>query len=158
MKEISDDQSDSRKVSPGTLFYATKGTQADGHQFIDIAVDKGATAIVCEVFPKEIREGNNPDIRVGDTKEALDQERQYGNSSRQLKVVGITGQMVKLPALPPFVSVIYRLGYKCGLLSTIENKIGEEVIPSTHTTPDAISLNALLAEMVTRGCEFAYGG
>ncbi|MEZ5059107.1 MAG: UDP-N-acetylmuramoyl-L-alanyl-D-glutamate--2,6-diaminopimelate ligase [Saprospiraceae bacterium] len=156
-KEISDISSIHEKVSPGTLFYATKGTQADGHQFIDIAVDKGATAIVCEVFPKEIREGITY-IRVGDTKEALGSGASefFGNPSRQLKVVGITGTNGKTTCVTLLYQLFTGLGYKCGLLSTIENKIGEEVIPSTHTTPDAISLNALLAEMVTRGCEFAF--
>jgi UDP-N-acetylmuramoyl-L-alanyl-D-glutamate--2,6-diaminopimelate ligase len=156
-KEILDIQFDSRKAGPESLFVAIKGTQTDGHKFIDKAVEKGVKAIVCETLPSQVLKEVTY-IVVEDSAEFLGQAASvlYGNPSAQLKLVGVTGTNGKTTSVTLLYDLFSGLGYKCGLLSTIENKIGNEVIPSTHTTPDAVSINALLAEMVSAGCEFAF--
>ena len=148
---------DSRTVEPGTLFFAVKGTQVDGHDYIDKAVEKGASAIVCEKLPKTLKEGVTY-IRVDNSAYVLGVgvANFYGNPSRKLKLVGVTGTNGKTT----IATLLYRLftdaGYACGLLSTIENIIDHEVIPSTHTTPDPVELNELLKKMVDHECEFAF--
>ena len=148
---------DSRTVEPGTMFFAVKGTQTDGHAYIDTALDKGASAIVCEKMPKTLREGVTY-IRVDDSAYVLGvgASNFYGNPSKALKLVGVTGTNGKTT----IATLLYRLftdaGYACGLLSTIENIIDHEVIPATHTTPDPVELNALLRKMVDRECEYAF--
>ena len=148
---------DSREVAPGTLFFAVKGTQADGHAYIENALDKGASAIVCEKMPKTLRDGVTY-IKVDNSGYVLGVAAAnfYGNPSRQLKLTGVTGTNGKTT----IATLLYRLftdaGYACGLLSTIENIVDHEVIPSTHTTPDPVELNALLRKMVEHGCEYAF--
>ena len=148
---------DSRTVEPGTMFFAVKGTQTDGHDYIDKALEKGASAIVCEKLPQTLKEGVTY-IRVDDSAYVLGvgASNFYGNPSRALKLVGVTGTNGKTT----IATLLYRLftdaGYACGLLSTIENIVDHEVIPSTHTTPDPVELNALLKKMVNRECEYAF--
>ena len=148
---------DSRTVEPGTMFFAVKGTQTDGHAYIDTALEKGASAIVCEKLPKTLKEGVTY-IRVDDSAYVLGVgvSNFYGNPSRSLKLVGVTGTNGKTT----IATLLYRLftdaGYACGLLSTIENIVDHEVIPSTHTTPDPVELNALLRKMVEHECEYAF--
>ena len=148
---------DSREVEPGTMFFAVKGTQTDGHAYIETALEKGAIAIVCEKLPKTLKEGVTY-IRVDDSAYVLGMgvSNFYGNPSRSLKLVGVTGTNGKTT----IATLLYRLftdaGYACGLLSTIENIVDHEVIPSTHTTPDPVELNALLRKMVEHECEYAF--
>ena len=155
--DITDVSFDSRKVIEGTLFFAVKGTQSDGHDYIDMAVEKGAKAIVCERLPNILNE-NVTYIRVANSAYVLGMSASnfYGNPSKSLKLTGVTGTNGKTT----IATLLYRLfteaGYACGLLSTIENIIDREVIPATHTTPDPIELNALLRKMVERGCEYAF--
>jgi UDP-N-acetylmuramoyl-L-alanyl-D-glutamate--2,6-diaminopimelate ligase len=148
---------DSREVVPGTLFFAIRGTQSDGHQYIDKAVEQGATAIVCEQLPKTLKEDVSY-IRVDNSAYVLGigAANFYGNPSHELKLTGVTGTNGKTT----IATLLYRLftdaGYACGLLSTIENIVDHEVIPATHTTPDPIALNALLRKMVDHHCEYAF--
>ena len=148
---------DSRKVAQGTMFFAVRGTQVDGHDYIGKAVESGATAVVCETLPKEIGE-NITYIQVENSAYALGVAASnfFGNPSEELRLVGVTGTNGKTT----IATLLYRLftdaGYPSGLLSTIENIIGREVIPSTHTTPDPIELNGLLHKMVEQGCEYAF--
>ncbi len=148
---------DSRDVAPATLFFAVKGTQTDGHAYIENALDKGASAIVCEQMPQNLRDGVTY-IRVDNSSYVLGVAAAnfYGNPSKSLKLTGVTGTNGKTT----IATLLYRLftdaGYACGLLSTIENIVDREVIPSTHTTPDPIELNALLRKMVDHGCEYAF--
>ena len=148
---------DSRQVNPGTLFFAVKGTQSDGHDYIEKAVEQGASAVVCEKMPDTMKEGVTY-IRVDNSAYVLGvgASNFYGNPSRSLKLTGVTGTNGKTT----IATLLYRLftdaGYACGLLSTIENIIDHEVVPSTHTTPDPVELNALLRRMVDCGCEYAF--
>ena len=148
---------DSRQVEPGTLFFAVRGTQTDGHDYIDKAVEQGASAVICETMPSTLKEGVTY-IRVDDSAYVLGvgAANFYGNPSRKLKLTGVTGTNGKTT----IATLLYRLftdaGYACGLLSTIENIIDHEVVPATHTTPDPVELNALLHRMVEKGCEYAF--
>ena len=148
---------DSRQVEPGTLFFAVRGTQTDGHAYIDKAVEQGASAIVCEKMPATLKDGVTY-IRVDNSAYVLGvgASNFYGNPSRSLKLTGVTGTNGKTT----IATLLYRLftdaGYACGLLSTIENIVDQKVIPSTHTTPDPVELNALLRKMVDCGCEYAF--
>ncbi len=148
---------DSRQVEPGWLFFAVKGTQVDGHDYIDKAVEKGAIAVVCEKLPKTLSD-NVTYIEVDNSAYVLGMSASnfFGNPSRKLKLVGVTGTNGKTT----IATLLYRLftdaGYSCGLLSTIENIVSREVVPSTHTTPDPLELNALLHKMVECGCEYAF--
>ena len=148
---------DSREVVPGTMFFAVKGTQTDGHEYIDKALEQGASAIVCERLPKQLKEGVTF-IRVDNSGYVLGvgTANFYGNPSRSLKLVGVTGTNGKTT----IATLLYRLftdaGYACGLLSTIENIVDRQVIPATHTTPDPVELNNLLRQMKDHGCEFVF--
>ena len=148
---------DSRTVSQGSLFVATKGVSVDGHHFIDKALEKGAIAIVCEISPSKFQDGITY-VEVKDSSEALGiiASNFYGNPSTHLKLVGVTGTNVKTTTVTLLHQLFRKLGYNTGLLSTVENKINEEIIPSTHTTPDAVALNQLLAKMVASGCTHCY--
>jgi len=141
---------DSRKVAPFTAFVATRGTQVDGHDFIDKAIEAGASAIVCEEMPADRKEGVTY-VRVQDAAEALGvlAANFHDHPSRKLKLVGITGTNGKTSTATLLFRLFRSLGYKCGLISTVETRIGQRTIPSTHTTPDAVRLNELLAEMVS---------
>lgn len=148
---------DSRKVSKFSLFIAVRGTQVDGHDFIDTAIEKGAVAIVCEKLPTQLVE-NITYVLVQDAAVALGQiaANFYDHPSKKLKLVGVTGTNGKTTVASLSYELFTKMGFSCGLLSTIQNKIRGEVMPATHTTPDAISLNALLHEMVKKGCTHAF--
>jgi UDP-N-acetylmuramoyl-L-alanyl-D-glutamate--2,6-diaminopimelate ligase len=155
--EINSIHFDSRKVVPGSLFVAVRGTQTDGHQYITKAVELGATGIVCEEMPAELR----PEViyvQVADSARALGflASNFYDNPSAKLKLVGVTGTNGKTTTVTLLHQLFRKLGYNTGMISTVQNQINETVIPSTHTTPDAIALNALLAEMVKAGCTHAF--
>lgn len=148
---------DSRRVAEGHLFVAMKGTQVDGHTFIDKAVVQGAAAILCEDMPAEVAEGVTY-VQVSSTEDAVGKVATlfYGDPSRKLKLVGVTGTNGKTTIATLLYNMFRKLGYKCGLLSTVCNYIEEEKIPADHTTPDPIELNALLSRMVDAGCEYAF--
>ncbi|MCF8296383.1 MAG: UDP-N-acetylmuramoyl-L-alanyl-D-glutamate--2,6-diaminopimelate ligase [Saprospiraceae bacterium] len=148
---------DSRHVGINDLFIAVKGTQVDGHVFIDKAINSGAIAIVCQEIPKDLAE-NITYIRVSDSAYALGiiASNYYDNPSSELKLVGVTGTNGKTTIVTLLYKLFRSLGYSVGLLSTVENKIDNEIIESTHTTPDPIQLNRLLSEMADRGCNFCF--
>ena len=148
---------DSRLVQEGGMFIAIKGTQADGHAYIPAAEEKGATAIVCEEMPEK----QNPAVAyvvVPDAQAVAGKLATtfYGNPSQSLKLVGVTGTNGKTTIATLLYDLFREMGHKCGLLSTVCNYIDGKAYPSTHTTPDAISLNRLLAQMVEAGCEYAF--
>ena len=155
--EIKNLQTDSRLVTPGTCFIAIKGTLSDGHSFIEDAIAKGAVAVVVERLP-EIIHNHITYVEVAETDVAvgLMSHNFYGEPSRQLKVVGVTGTNGKTTIATLLWKLFTSLGYKCGLISTVQNQIGTEIIPSTHTTPDAIQLNALLKRMAEEQCTYVF--
>ncbi len=148
---------DSRKVDLGSLFIAVKGTQVDGHQFIDIAIEKGAKAILCEILPENIIEeivyiqAESSSKAMGEIASAF-----YNYPSSQLKLVGVTGTNGKTTTVTLLYNLVRKLGYKAGLLSTVRNYIDDKIIEATHTTPDAVSMNALMKQMLDEGCEFCF--
>jgi len=148
---------DSRKVKAEVAFVAVSGTQVDGHKYIDQAVEQGATAIVCQHMPDVTQEGVTY-VEVSDSAEALGvmASNFYGNPSHHMKVVGITGTNGKTTVVTLLQQLFIKLGYNTGLLSTVNNKINNKVIPSTHTTPDAVQLNELMAQMVKEGCTHCF--
>ena len=155
--EIGDIQIDSRKVKPGSVFIAVRGTGTDGHQFIDKAIENGAIAIVAEELPKEQKDGIEY-IEVANSAAAAGfmAHNFFGHPSEKLKVVGVTGTNGKTTIATLLYKLFTSLGYKCGLLSTVANWLGEKVMPATHTTPDPISLNQLLKQMRDEGCTHVF--
>ena len=155
--EISSVVFDSRRVEPGCVFVAVSGTQVDGHRFMASAVEQGATAVVCEQLPEEKAAGVTY-VRVNNSAEALGimAANFYNNPSAKLRLVAVTGTNGKTTVVTLLHQLFLRLGYHTGLLSTVNNKINDQVIPATHTTPDAVQLNALLAQMVGQGCTHAF--
>ncbi len=156
-QSISNIYLDSRLVKQAGLFVAIRGVQADGHRFIEKAIEKGAVAIVCEKLPNAIKEGICY-LKVPNSGKAIGQiaHNFYKKPSQKIKIVGVTGTNGKTTSVTLLYRLFTDLGYKVGLLSTVENRIGKRVIPATHTTPDAIQLNQLLAKMVEEGCDFAF--
>jgi UDP-N-acetylmuramoyl-L-alanyl-D-glutamate--2,6-diaminopimelate ligase len=148
---------DSRKVQPGFLFVAVKGTLSDGHEFIDKAIELGAHVVVCEKLPDTINEKVTY-ASVKDSAYALGviTSNFYGNPSGKLKLVGVTGTNGKTTTVTLLYQLFSRMGFKAGMISTVENRIIDQVIPSTHTTPDPVQLNELLAKMVAAGCTHAF--
>ena len=148
---------DSRQVKKDSLFIATIGVTVDGHNYIDKAIEMGAAAIVCEKLPVTINE-NITYIKVLNSSESLGYIacNFYDNPSEKLKLIGITGTNGKTTTVTLLFNLFRGLGYNVGLLSTVENKINNTVIPSTHTTPDALALNELLNMMVEQGCQYAF--
>ena len=148
---------DSRAVEQGYLFAAIKGTQVDGHTFIAKAIEKGAKAILCEDMPETTVDGVTY-LQVASTDDALGKVVTlfYGDPSSKLKLVGVTGTNGKTTIATLLYNMFRKLGYKCGLLSTVCNYIEDEAVPASHTTPDAIELNRLLARMVDAGCQYAF--
>ncbi|MBO9593399.1 MAG: UDP-N-acetylmuramoyl-L-alanyl-D-glutamate--2,6-diaminopimelate ligase [Niabella sp.] len=147
---------DSRNVKPGAVFVAVKGG-ADGHQFIDNAIQNGAVAVVCETLP----ESRNEDVvyvQVADTAAAagIMAHHFYGQPSTRLKLVGVTGTNGKTTIATLLYQLFSSMGFTCGLISTVQNRIGEATLEATHTTPDAVSLNGLLAQMAEEGCSYAF--
>ena len=148
---------DSRKVVPGCLFVAVKGTQSDGHDYIEQAVRDGAVAVICEELPGHVV-GEVDFLMVADSSKALGlvASQFYGEPSSKLKLVGVTGTNGKTTIATLLYKLFRDLGYKCGLLSTVENQINGQVVTATHTTPDPVQLNALLEEMVQQGCDYCF--
>lgn len=148
---------DSRKVKKGALFVAVLGTASDGHAFIQTAITNGAAAVVCEELPAE-QVPNVTYVKVKDSSYSLGiiACNFFDNPSTNLKLVGVTGTNGKTTTVTLLFNLFKSLGYSCGLLSTVQNKINNTVIPSTHTTPDALSLNELLAMMVEQDCEYVF--
>lgn len=155
--EVSELTFDSRKASADTIFFAIRGAANDGHDFINKAIEQGCTTIVLEYGFEDLPEAVNF-IQVDNSAEALGivASNFYGNPSEQLKLVGITGTNGKTTTATLSFDLFKRLGYEAGLISTVVNKIGDREIPSTHTTPNPIELNRLLAEMVDEGCEYCF--
>lgn len=148
---------DSRNVMARSAFVAIAGTQVDGHEFIATALKKGATVIICEKLPEEITEGITY-VQVVNSAKALGiiASNFFDNPSEKIKVVGVTGTNGKTTTVTLLHQLFVAMGYSTGLLSTVENKINEEVIPATHTTPDAVSVQALLRKMVDEGCTHCF--
>lgn len=149
---------DSRQIAAGHLFVAMKGTQVDGHKFIAKAIELGAVAVLCEVIPDDIVKDGVTFVRVSNTEDAVGQAATnlYGDPSSKLKLVGVTGTNGKTTIATLLYKMFRQMGHKCGLLSTVCNYIEDEAIPASHTTPDPIELNRLLAHMVECGCEYAF--
>lgn len=148
---------DSRRIADGHLFVAMKGTQVDGHKFIPKAIAAGARSVMCEDMPAERQPGVTY-VQVESTEDAVGKVATlfYGDPSRKLKLVGVTGTNGKTTIATLLYSMFRKMGYKCGLLSTVCNYIEDEAIPTDHTTPDPIELNGLLCRMVAAGCEYAF--
>jgi len=148
---------DSRKVKKDTLFIAVRGTAVDGHNFITQAIEAGANAIICEELPGDKVE-NISYVKVKDTSYALGiiAANFYDNPSQKLKLVGVTGTNGKTTTVTLLYNLFKSLGYTVGLLSTVKNRIHNEELPATHTTPDAISLNELLTKMLEKGCQYVF--
>lgn len=148
---------DSREVEKLSLFVAVSGTQVDGHQFIDLAIEKGAQAIVCQIMPEKLIDGVTY-VEVEDSSRALGviASNFYDNPSLEIELVGVTGTNGKTTTATLLHDLFTQLGLKSGLLSTVINKIGVKPIVSTHTTPDAIQLNALLRKMVEEDCKYCF--
>ena len=148
---------DSRAVKSGDCFFAIKGTQVDGHKFISTAIDKGAAAIVCEELPEELVAEVTYAVVEDTTKAMADMAAAfYGNPSRDIRLVGVTGTNGKTTIATLLYNLYRRMGYRVGLISTVIYRINEREIASTHTTPDAIRLNAMLREMVDEGCDYCF--
>ncbi len=148
---------DSRKIVKDCLYVAIKGANKDGHEFIKQAIEQGAAAVVCEELPETIIESASY-VRVTNTSFALGiiASNFYDNPSSKLKLIGVTGTNGKTTTVTLLFHLFKTLGYKVGLLSTVKNQINSEVIPATHTTPDAVTLNELLKQMVERGCTMCF--
>lgn len=148
---------DSRKIENGHLFIAMKGTQVDGHKFIDKAIALGATAILLEDMPETL-EDKVTYVQVKSTEEDAGKVATlfYGDPSKKLKLVGVTGTNGKTTIATLLYEMFREFGYKVGLLSTVCNYIDDKAIPADHTTPDPIELNRLLGDMVAEGCEYAF--
>ena len=154
---VNDLQIDSRKVNAGSCFIAIKGTNTDGHNYIDAAVTNGASVIICEALPADLNEAimyvvvENSAATAG-----IMAHNFYRQPSHQIKLIGVTGTNGKTTVATLLFKLYSSLGYKCGLISTVQNQIAEEILPSTHTTPDAISINELLAKMVSASCTHVF--
>jgi len=155
--DVTDLQIDSRKVSAGTCFIAVKGSISDGHDYIETAIANGAKTIVCELLPAQLKEEvtyvevENSALAAGYISHNF-----YNEPSLKIKLVGVTGTNGKTTTVTLLWKLFTGLGYKCGLISTVQNQIGDEIILATHTTPDAISVNALLHKMVDAGCRYVF--
>ena len=148
---------DSRKVSASSMFIATVGTVVDGHQFITSAIEKGASVIVCEKLPKKL-DATVTYVVVDNSSRAMGliAAAYYQHPSKKLKLVGVTGTNGKTTVATLLSNLFQELGYKVGLLSTVENKINNTVIPSSHTTPDSITINELLLDMIAANCDYCF--
>ncbi|AFJ08853.1 UDP-N-acetylmuramoylalanyl-D-glutamate-2,6-diaminopimelate ligase [Prevotella intermedia] len=157
-KDIKGINIDSRKIEQGHLFVAMKGTQTDGHKFIKKAIELGASAVLLEDMPAETAEKDITYIQVKSTEDAVGKVATtfYGDPSHQLKLVGVTGTNGKTTVATLLYNMFRKFGHKVGLLSTVCNYIDDKEVPASHTTPDPIELNALLAKMVAEGCEYAF--
>lgn len=148
---------DSRTVAQGAAFFAVSGASSDGHQFIGTAVQKGARVVVCETLPAELS-SDVTYVRVKDSAlgAGLMASSFYNEPSSRMRVVGVTGTNGKTTVATLLYQLFTRLGYRCGLISTVQNHIHQQVLPSTHTTPDALSVQSLLAKMADAGCTYVF--
>lgn len=148
---------DSRKVQSGSVFFAVKGTQVDAHQYIAQVIEKGAVVIVCSDLPKELV-NEVVYIQVEDVQQMVGYFAAafYKNNERDIQLVGVTGTNGKTTTCTLLYQLFTSLGYKCGLISTVEYIIGKDVYNSTHTTPDPIRLNALIAQMIDEQCKYCF--
>jgi UDP-N-acetylmuramoyl-L-alanyl-D-glutamate--2,6-diaminopimelate ligase len=148
---------DSRKATAGSVFVAIRGAQSDGHGFIDKAISLGAIAVVCEEMPTTFSESVTY-MQVNNTQEAVAHiaHNFYGEPSTKIKLLGVTGTNGKTTIATVLFKLFTQLGYTCGLVSTVQNQIADKIIPATHTTPDAVNLNALLKQMVEEGCTHVF--
>ena len=148
---------DSRQVAPGDLFIAVRGTQTDGHTYIDKAIGQGATAILCETLPEALDEKVTY-IQVENTEDitGLVATRFFGDPTSKLELIGVTGTNGKTTTATLLYNMFRKFGYKCGLCSTVCNYIDGEALPTEHTTPDPITLNRLLGRMADEGCKYAF--
>ena len=155
-KEISGLTADSRKAAEGWMFVAVRGVTVDGHSFIGSLKGKGVAAIVVETMPEDREEGVTY-LKVDNSAVALGElaSRWYGEPSKRLKLVGVTGTNGKTTTATLIYEMARLMGYKAGLLSTVVNYVDTEAIHADQTTPDALTINRLLAQMVERGCEYA---
>jgi UDP-N-acetylmuramoyl-L-alanyl-D-glutamate--2,6-diaminopimelate ligase len=155
--EVTNLQIDSRKVSKGSCFIAIKGTATDGHAFIDKALQNGASVIVCEFLPAALKAGiTYIEVENSTTAAGLISHNFYEEPSAKIKLIGVTGTNGKTTIATLLFKLFSALGYKCGLISTVQNQIGNTIIPATHTTPDAVSVNALLKQMQDDGCAYVF--
>ena len=156
-QEISGIHIDSRQIESGHLFVAVKGTQTDGHAYINKAIEKGASAIVCEMLPEELKKDVTY-IKVMDTEDSVGKLATafYGNPTDKLELIGVTGTNGKTTIATLLYNMFRQFGYKVGLISTVCNYIDDEAIPTEHTTPDPITLNKLLGRMADEGCKYAF--
>ncbi|MBS1638734.1 MAG: UDP-N-acetylmuramoyl-L-alanyl-D-glutamate--2,6-diaminopimelate ligase [Bacteroidetes bacterium] len=154
---VNDIQIDSRKVSDGCVFVAIKGEKSDGHNFINKAIEQGASVIVCEELPQQLNDTITY-LLVNNSHEAVAYiaHNFYDEPSVKLKLVGVTGTNGKTTIATVLFKLFTQLNYTCGLISTVQNQIANEIIPATHTTPDAVSLNALLKSMLDKGCTHVF--
>ena len=154
--EITGINIDSRKIEKGHLFVAIKGTTTDGHNYIAKAIELGASAVLCENVPENA--SGAVFVKVESTEDCVGQVATtfYGNPTAKLKLVGVTGTNGKTTIATLLYKMFRKMGHRCGLLSTVCNYIEDEAIPASHTTPDPIELNALLARMVEAGCEYVF--
>ncbi|MCX6287497.1 MAG: UDP-N-acetylmuramoyl-L-alanyl-D-glutamate--2,6-diaminopimelate ligase [Bacteroidetes bacterium] len=150
-------QFDSRQVLPGDVFFAVRGSVSDGHNFIGMAIEKGASAIVCEAFPAEMSALISW-VLVTDSALtlAIMASAYYDNPSQKLQLIGITGTNGKTTTVTLLHGLFTKLGYKTGLLSTIKNLVQQREVPATHTTADPVQINHLLSEMCEEGCEYCF--
>lgn len=148
---------DSRRAEAGSLFVAVRGVHTDGHRYIDQVIKQGAAAVLCEELPTDLHDEVTY-IQVADTAFALgvSAANYYGNPSRKLKLVGVTGTNGKTTVATLLFKLFRELGYEAGLLSTVQNQIGDRIVEATHTTPDPVALNALMADMVAAGCDYCF--
>lgn len=156
-KEITGVNIDSRQVQEGHLFIAVKGTQTDGHSYINKAIENGAIAVVCQTLPEERHDGVTY-VQVEDSEQivGLIATTFYGNPTSKLRLIGVTGTNGKTTIATLLYKMFRIFGYKCGLCSTVCNYINDEPLPTDHTTPDPITLNRLLGRMADEGCEYAF--
>ncbi len=155
--EINDLQIDSRKVKPGSCFIAMRGTVSDGHNYIETAISNGAVAIVCEKIPEIINKNiHYAEVENSAKAAAIMSHNFHGRVSEKITLVGVTGTNGKTTIATLLFKLFTSLGYKCGLISTVHNQIENQILPSTHTTPDPISLNQLLAKMYEDGCSHVF--
>ena len=156
-RSINDIQFDSRRVAENDLFVAVRGTQVDGHRFLTQAIDKGASAIICERLPTPVpTDVAFIKVKSSDAALGIAASNFYDNPSRQLCLVGVTGTNGKTTTATSLFRLFRNLGYKAGLLSTVRNQINEEIVEATHTTPDAVQSNRLMRQMVDAGCEYCF--
>ena len=155
--DITDIVFDSRKTQKGSLFVAISGTQVDGHNFISTAIEQGASAILCERLPETLNEEITY-LKVENSAKAMGfaAANFYQHPSKKLKLIGVTGTNGKTSIVTLLFRLFRRLGYRCGLLSTVQNQIDDDIIPSTHTTPDSVKVNELLADMVRKGVSYCF--